>query len=151
MAHNKGFTLIELMIAVAIVGILAALAVPTYNDYTTRARISEALQFAAAAKISVVEFHIANGRLPNNQTESGVANVTSAYVGAVQYEKDSEGAAGRIIITLSDAVGADAAGKRFVMEATPQTGGFLKWVCKPATTNGVAEKMLPASCRGASG
>ena len=66
---NRGFTLIELMIVVAIVGILAAVAIPAYQDYTIRARVTEGLNLASAAKLAVSETALTNGGLPANQAD----------------------------------------------------------------------------------
>ena len=68
---QQGFTLIELMIVVAIIGILAAVAIPAYQDYTIRARVTEGLGFAAAAKTAVSEFYISQGTMPADSSEAG--------------------------------------------------------------------------------
>src|SRR5690554_5755354 len=86
---QQGFTLIELMIVVAIIGILAAIAIPAYQDYTIRAKVSEPMTFGDAAKVSVSEFYQTMGRMPNNMTEAGIASVTSQYIDAVDYNRVS--------------------------------------------------------------
>jgi type IV pilus assembly protein PilA len=70
---QKGFTLIELMIVVAIIGILAAIAIPAYQDYTIRAQVSEGLNLAAAAKAAVAESFLNRGMAPSNRTQAGMS------------------------------------------------------------------------------
>src|ERR1700741_5149931 len=96
-AIQKGFTLIELMIVVAIIGILAAIAIPAYQDYTVRAQVSEGMNLAAAAKAAVAETFLNRGVAPNNRTQAGMSindtDTTGKYVTGVQV------AAGVITIT----------------------------------------------------
>src|SRR5690606_37032267 len=84
MDKQRGFTLIELMIVIAILGILMAIAIPAYQDYTVRARISEGLSLAAAAKMAVAETRSSSGEWPDNNTEAGsFKTIDSTYVTAV--------------------------------------------------------------------
>ncbi|EPH8549325.1 pilin, partial [Neisseria gonorrhoeae] len=83
---QKGFTLIELMIVIAIVGILAAVALPAYQDYTARAQVSEAILLAEGQKSAVTEYYLNNGEWPKNNTSAGVANpsdIKGKYVQSV--------------------------------------------------------------------
>ncbi|ENV6648670.1 pilin [Neisseria gonorrhoeae] len=87
---QKGFTLIELMIVIAIVGILAAVALPAYQDYTARAQVSEAILLAEGQKSAVTEYYLNNGEWPENNTSAGVANPTEIkgkYVQKVEVAK----------------------------------------------------------------
>ena len=74
---QKGFTLIELMIVVAIIGILAAIAIPAYQDYTVRAQVSEGMNLAAAAKAAVAEYYLNRGDAPENRTQAGMSPVAT--------------------------------------------------------------------------
>ena len=99
MKKEQGFTLIELMIVVAIIGILAAVALPAYQNYTNRAKVTEALSVAAAAKLAVAETFTSTGALPTTNTEAGLpaANtITGTDVASV-----AVGAAGVITVTMA--------------------------------------------------
>ena len=147
--HNRGFTLVELMIAVAIISILAALAVPTYRDYTIRAKISEAINMAASAKVSIAEFYISEGRLPNTLKEAGLEDISTRYIASLAYGTTDDDK-GQLIMTLTKQVGTDLDGKKIVIETSPDHGGaLLRWSCAPTNEDGVDGKYLPANCRGA--
>ncbi|EPG0238621.1 pilin, partial [Neisseria gonorrhoeae] len=85
---QKGFTLIELMIVIAIVGILAAVALPAYQDYTARAQVSEAILLAEGQKSAVTEYYLNHGIWPKDNTSAGVAspasNIKGKYVQKVE-------------------------------------------------------------------
>ncbi len=137
---QQGFTLIELMIVVAIVGILAAIALPAYQDYTVRARVSEALASAGACKTQISEFQQARNTMPADETEAGCSNVNTKYALAPSV------AAGIITMTTSAATDlAGAASKDFTL--TPNGAGnvpITQWVC---TTGSIPAKYVPAVCR----
>jgi len=137
---QQGFTLIELMIVVAIIGILAAIALPAYQDYTKRAHVSEGLTVAAAAKTGVSEFWASNGRLPDNNTSAGLPSAASIIGNAVKQVEVTTG--GKIEITYNDKV---ENGKKLVL--SPATaGGGIQWKCG-ATGTDVNSKYLPSNCR----
>jgi type IV pilus assembly protein PilA len=137
---QQGFTLIELMIVVAIIGILAAIAIPAYQDYTTRAKVSEAVVMSAPAKLAVAETVASKGDLASiTAANSGyifpgptkyVSNVTiTEATGVVTVTSTVPNAAGNIILTPLEV----AAGT-----------GQLKWTC---TATAIAAKYLPSECR----
>ena len=141
MKKQQGFTLIELMIVVAIIGILAAIAIPAYQDYTIRAQVSEGLNLSAGAKAAVTEFFQDQGTLPTDNAEAGIeaANViTGKYVVSVAV------AAGVITVTYGGDVNAavTAAGGTLTLTPTP-TAGSVSWAC----TSNMQNKWLPAACR----
>ncbi|EMU4459848.1 pilin, partial [Neisseria gonorrhoeae] len=123
---QKGFTLIELMIVIAIVGILAAVALPAYQDYTARAQVSEAILLAEGQKSAVTEYYLNNGEWPENNASAGVANPTDIkgkYVESVTVAKG--------VVTakmLSSGVNKEIQGKRLSLWARREAGS-VKWFC----------------------
>lgn len=144
-AIQKGFTLIELMIVIAIVGILAAVALPAYQDYTARAQMSEALTLAEGQKAAVVEYYSDNGTFPTTNASAGIANASTIkgkYVQKVEVNGDSTSAT--ITSTMnSSGVNKDISGKTLVLVGKQNSGSF-EWTCKADTVN---TKFLPSSCR----
>lgn len=144
-AIQKGFTLIELMIVIAIVGILAAVALPAYQDYTARAQMSEALTLAESQKAAVVEYYSDNGTFPANNTSAGIAasnTITGKYVATVNVSSNANTAT--ITSTMkSSGVNNDIKGKTLTLEGKQNSGSF-SWECKKGT---VDDKFLPSSCR----
>ena len=144
-AIQKGFTLIELMIVIAIVGILAAVALPAYQDYTARAQMSEALTLAEGQKAAVVEYYSDNGTFPANNTSAGIAasnTITGKYVATVNVSGNASTAT--ITSTMkSSGVNNDIKGKTLTLEGKQNFGSF-SWECKKGT---VDNKFLPSSCR----
>ena len=145
MKKQQGFTLIELMIVVAIIGILAAIAIPAYQDYTIRAQVSEGLNLAAGAKASVSEYFMDRGRLPAGNTEAGIssaASITGNYVDQVLVS-----GTGALQVRYSDSTPqkANRTLNNAILILSPVTNdGSVDWNCKSTT---ISPKHLPSACR----
>jgi type IV pilus assembly protein PilA len=137
---QQGFTLIELMIVVAIIGILAAIAIPAYQDYTIRAQVSEGLNLSGGAKAAVTEYYQDRGTFGADNTTIGLeapGNITGKYVASVT-------AAGKVITVLyGNQAHTLINGKSVTMTATDNLGS-VSWACAGV---GIADKHLPAACR----
>lgn len=138
---QKGFTLIELMIVVAIIGILAAVALPAYQDYTVRAKTSEVVLAASGGKTAVAEAFQTLGRMPSTQASSGVGAQTSPYVSGLVYACTSTSASS--ITATASTKEAKISGSSVTLAGTAGTDGVITWVCT-ATINA---KYVPANCR----
>ncbi len=143
---QQGFTLIELMIVIAIIGILAAIALPAYQDYTVRTQASEGTVLASGAKTAVAEFYNNTGRLPANNTSAGMSaatSITGKYVSQVTVST------GGVVTARYNATNANTAiqGKEVVLSPTTKAGS-VEWKCKSATGGtAINLKYLPSSCR----
>jgi type IV pilus assembly protein PilA len=140
--NSKGFTLIELMIVVAIIAILAAIALPAYQNYIKRAKVTEGVVAADACKSSVVEYVASLNKMPTTIGQAGCSNVKSQYVATLAYDS----AAG--ITTTFGGVSADVDGKAYILKpsntGSVASGQLTGWNC---TTSNVPPQLLPASCR----
>ena len=138
---QKGFTLIELMIVVAIIGILAAVAIPAYQDYTVRAKVSEGLGLSAAAKAAVAETWASRGRFMVNNQSIGLPTATSIRGNSVRSVSQVSGV---ITITMAaTGLPANVAGDTYALSATTNAGG-IQWACNAGT---IEPKYLPSECR----
>jgi type IV pilus assembly protein PilA len=141
---QKGFTLIELMIVIAIIGILAAIAIPAYQDYTVRAKVSEGLMLAGAAKLAVAETYDATGSMPTTNLLAGLPaalSITGSNVVSV-----TVGAAGVITILYGTGLGGSPTANSTSMLLTPTaSAGSMSWDCFTGSTT--APKYRPANCR----
>lgn len=139
---QQGFTLIELMIVVAIIGILAAVAIPAYQDYTIRAKVSEVLTIASAARTSVAEYYISTGSMPASTTAAGVNTDASQseYITGIAFATSAGGT--QLTYTL-DNLGGTADTKTFIYQVNGGTNGV-----QVDCTGGTLEaKYRPANCR----
>ena len=130
---QKGFTLIELMIVVAIIGILAAVAIPTYQDYTVRGQISEGLTSASPVQIAVEDFAYNRGRFPATAVSAGVpqaASISGNYVTSVGI---SAAIAGHIDITYGNRANTAINGKQLELIPLSSESGGIVWLCGAAS------------------
>ena len=145
--RQQGFTLIELMIVVAIIGILAAIAVPSYQDYTVRVKVSEGLNLAAAAKLGVSETVQSSGAFPTNNTEAGLpqpGEYASTYVRAITVSRS--GSKGKISIDYTAIGSAIQAGDTIALLGDTQQEGRVEWTCY-SPGGAIETRYLPKECR----
>ena len=148
---QQGFTLIELMIVIAIVGILAAVALPAYQDYTVRAKMSEALATVGEAKTSVNEYYILQDEFPTDNDEGGIrTDIATTIVKSVSYSGTAS-TGGIIVVTTQDGSNSDlpsaAQGLTFELSSVSTDGGTIQWICRLGQSNPLPGKYLPANCR----
>jgi type IV pilus assembly protein PilA len=156
---QKGFTLIELMIVVAIIGILAAIAIPQYQNYVARAQVAEALVLASGAKTAIAEYRSTTGEWPVDNKAAGLAedpeHISGKYVKSVRtrvdrYEIDIDceerGQCSLLEVVFKDTAHASIAGGTLSLEGKDE-GGSISWLCYGDLGDPNITDYLPSSCK----
>lgn len=136
---QQGFTLIELMIVVAIIGILAAVALPAYQDYTIRSQMTEPINLADGAKAAVADYWSNKGSFPTSNTDAGFNGASGKYTTSVEIETG-----GKIVATVGGDANSNISTQTVTLTPTATSSGNLQWKC----TSSAAAKYLPVACRG---
>jgi type IV pilus assembly protein PilA len=144
---QKGFTLIELMIVVAIIGILAAVAIPAYQDYIARSQVSEAVNLLGGGKTPLAEFYSDKGRWPTTAS-SVMGNTSGKYTSSIGYGPGSGGGTLSLVATMrSTGINAQITSKQVALVSTD---GGKTWNCTISgtyTTTALDQKFVPGACR----
>lgn len=138
---SQGFTLIELMITVLIVGLLMAIALPAYANFQKKAKIAEGLNMASAATTAVSLYRIETGEWPANNAQAGLAaTIETTHVRDLQIIND-----GVVEITIKSESLGSVADQSFLYSPAEGETGSVSWVCSPP--GGLSQNLLPAQCR----
>lgn len=137
---QKGFTLIELMIVVAIIGILAAIAIPAYQDYIKRSKVTELATSASACKVSVTEYYQSQNAFPGTVDAAGCTDdASSKYVASLTVGADG------VITVAAQGIAGDVNGSNYVLTpSAAASDSAVDWQCTDST---IPSKYLPANCR----
>ena len=160
---QKGFTLIELMIVVAIIGILAAIAIPAYQDYTIRAQVTEGLNLMSDMKAGVAEWYAQEGSWPSSLVQLGISGGASSKSG--KYVQSIDMTTGTLIATFGVQANSNITGKTLALQPKTSPNGDVIWVCgtreapsgagdpssgasdSASGATSLLAKYLPANCR----
>lgn len=140
---QQGFTLIELMIVIAIVGILAAIALPAYQDYTVRAKMAEPLALMAEAKTTITEYYVATGVMPANAGAAGFNDSPATDI-VLSLAVSLVGTEPLLTVTMQSDIVPGNTAANFVLSGSTTASGTILWKCKPGN---MQTKFLPANCR----
>ena len=150
-AKSRGFTLIELLVVVAIVGILAAIALPAYQDYMARAKMTEPMAKLDELKLSVSEFVASNNRTPDDEAEAGIpdsAPPNVAYYKDIAYNEVTDNETSAVGVQLNGAANSSLDDTWIVMTGTVHSAsGQVSWICGTTASAVSVTKYLPANCR----
>lgn len=151
MNAQKGFTLIELMIVVAIVGILAAIAIPAYQDYIARSQATEGFKATAGLQTDIGVIYADQKRFPNTAevADTGLIGKQAADLDGKYFAKKGVSVTANTgMITVTFDAGSNS-GKAMTLKPTPNAsnGQISQWTCAPASANGIEAKRLPSSCQ----
>ena len=147
---QSGFTIIELMMVIAIISILATIALAAYSNFIIRSKVAEGLGFASGAKTAVTSYYAGNNKFPFDNNAAGLPPITSYgqydHIDSLVIENDGD-STGTGVITVTIGIPGLGANNKLQLVPTIENGS-LTWVCLPAPVGGIDPARAPASCRG---
>jgi type IV pilus assembly protein PilA len=146
--HQQGFTIIELMVVVAIVSILAVIAISAYQDYVTRAKVGEGMVFMAEAKTSVSEYYYTTRKMPVNNQQAGLSNPDDydVFNYLSRLDVSTTPRPGTITVTF-DIPNLGWGNLLQLIPSTASSSREITWTCAAPEEDGVDNSKLPANCR----